>query len=112
MNKEELLKNLFQLSKEEILDIGEIINGYKERVNKSPKDTLLMRCMFMAGFHKTSEMYNRFNITKDNKLVQALNYETTNIKGYLELKSKLNIDDDLFNKILQELESNNDSINI
>lgn len=109
--KEEVLKNLFQLSKEEILDIGEIINGYKERIKKSPKDTLLMRCVFMAGFHRMTEMYQKFNTTKDSYLSHALNYETANIKAYLELKSKLNIDYELFNKILQELENGNNENN-
>lgn len=104
MNKEEVLKNLFQLSKEDILDIYEIINGYKERVNKSCKDTLLMRSVFMAGYHSTKEYYKTNNITKDNILATCLNYETTNIKAYLDIKRILNIDDELFNKILNELE--------
>lgn len=104
MNKEKLLKNLFQLPKEDILDIFEIINGYKERVNKSRKDTLLMRSVFMAGYHSIKEYYKINNITKDNMLANCLNYETTNIKAYFEIKRILNIDDEIFNKILSELE--------
>ena len=104
MNKEEVLKVLFQLSKEDILDIGEIIKGYKERINKSPKDTLLMRCMFMAGFHRTIEFYEKLSITKDGYLASALNYETKNIDSYLTLKKELNIDDDMFIRIIKELE--------
>ena len=104
MNKEEVLKNLFQLSKDDILDIFKIINGYKERVNKSKNDSLLMRCMFMRGYHSTKEFYKANKITKDNMLASALNYETTNIKAYLKLKNILNVDDEIFNKILKELE--------
>ena len=103
MNKDEVLKNLFQLPKEDILDIWEIINGYKTRVNKSGKDTLLMRCMFMAGYHSTTEYYITNKITKDDMLSNALNYETTNIKAYLKIKKIFNIDDEIFNKILIEL---------
>lgn len=106
MNKEEVLKNLFQLSKEDILDIFEMINGYKERVNKSRKDTLLMRSVFMAGYHSAKEYYKANNVTKDNMLANCLNYETTNIKAYLEIKKILNIDDEIFNKILLEILEN------
>lgn len=103
MDKEDVLKQLFKLSKDDILDIFEIINGYKERVNKSKKDTLLARCVFMAGYHKVSSFYKINKITKDNKLASALNYDTTNIKAYLKLKEILNIDDDTFTKILEEI---------
>ena len=104
MNREEILKNLFQLPKNDILDILKIINGYKERVNKSRNDTLIMRCLFMKGYHSTKEFYKEKGITKDNMLANALSYETTNIKAYLELKRIFNISDEMFNKILLELE--------
>lgn len=103
MDKEGVLKQLFKLSKDDILDIFEIINGYKERVNKSKRDTLLTRCVFIDGYHKVSDFYKINNITKDNMLANALNYETTNIKAYLKLKDILNIDDDTFTKILEEI---------
>lgn len=67
MNKEEVLKQLFQLPKNDILDIFEIINGYKERVNKSKKDTLLVRCVFMKNYHSIKEFYEKNKITKDRK---------------------------------------------
>lgn len=109
MTKEEILKELFQLPKDDILDILEIINGYKGRTNKSDKDTLLMRCIFMKGYHNTREFYKKIKITKDNSLASALNYETSNIKAYLKLKNFLNIDDEIFKKIIEELErSDND----
>lgn len=104
MSKEEVLNQLFQLSKEDILDIFKIINGYKERINKGSKDTLLMRNLFMSGYHSAKEFYTFNNITKDNMLAIALNYETNNIKAYLKLKKMLNIDDEMFNKIILELE--------
>lgn len=106
MNKEEVLKELFQLPKDDLLDIFEILNGYKVRINKSKsnKDTLLMRCIFMKGYHNIREFYKKIKITKDNSLALALNYETSNIKAYLKLKNILNIDDEIFNKILSELE--------
>ena len=75
MNKEEILKNLFQLPKDDILDILEIINGYKEN-----------------------------EITKDDMLASALNYETTNIKAYLKLKNILHISSSIFKKIIEELQ--------
>lgn len=104
MNKEEVLKQLFQLPKDDILDILKIINGYKERVNKSRNDTLIMRCLFMKGYHSTKEFYKEKGITKDNMLASALCYETTNIKAYLELKRIFNIDNEMFNKVLSEIE--------
>lgn len=103
MDKEEVLKQLFQLPKDDILDIFEIIKGYKERVNKSFKDTLLMRSVFMNGYHSSKEFYTLNNITKDNMLANALNYETSNIKAYLKLKELLNINDEIFRKILLQL---------
>lgn len=109
MNKEEVLKQLFQLSKDDILDIFKIINGYKERVNKSRNDTLIMRCLFMKGYHSTKEFYKEKGITKDNMLASALSYETTNIKAYLELKRIFNIGDEMFNKVLLELEQGSDN---
>lgn len=41
---------------------------------------------------------------KDKSLAVALNYESMNIKAYLELKRVLNIDDEIFNRIILELE--------
>ena len=104
MTKEEILKELFLLPSEDILDILEIINGYKERLNKSGKDTLLMRMVFVSGLHSIKEYYLKYNLTKDKSLANALNYETTNINDYLKLKQMLYITDLLFLKILFELE--------
>ena len=101
--KENVLKELFQLSQEDILDIQKIINGYTQRIHKSSKDTLLMRSMFMAGYHSTKEFYDKNGITKDHNLASALNYETTNISAYLTLRVLFNIDDELFVRILDEI---------
>lgn len=98
------LKCLFGLPKEDILDILEVINGYKTRANKSDKDTVLMRCVFMNGYHSMKEFWQEYNITKDQALAIALNYESVNIKAYLKLKNILNIDDFTFKKILNEIE--------
>lgn len=106
MTKKEILKELFQLPKDDILDVLEIINGYKERVNKSKKDTLLMRYLFIKGYHNSQEFYKENKITKDSMLASSLNYETTNIGAYLKLKNILDIDDEMFNKILKEIEEN------
>ncbi len=103
MDKKEVLQELFQLPKDDILDIFDIIKGYKERLNKSCKDTLLMRSVFMNGYHSSKEFYTVNNLTKDNMLSNALNYETTNVKAYLKLKELLNIDDEIFRKILLQL---------
>lgn len=106
MNKKEILKELFQLPKDDILDVLEIVNGYKERVNKSKKDTLLTRCLFIEGYHNSQEFYKENEITKDNMLASALNYETTNIRAYLKLKNILDIDNEIFNKILKKIKEN------
>ena len=53
--KENVLKELFQLSQADILDIGKIIKGYAERMHKSSLDTLLMRCIFMNRYHSIKE---------------------------------------------------------
>lgn len=107
MNKEEILKYIFQLPKDDILDTYEIINGYKERVNKSKKDTLLMRCVFIKGYHSIKEFLKEYKQTKDTSFAKSLDYEASNIKTYLKLKNILHIDDELFNKILLELEGVN-----
>ncbi len=111
MNKEEVLKELFQLPKDDLLDIFEILNGYKERTNKSGKDTLLTRCIFMKGYHNAREFYKEIKITRDNSLASALNYETSNIKAYLKLKNILNIDDEIFKKIIEEIEGSDSNVN-
>lgn len=103
MNKEEVLKQLFLLSKEDISDIYEILNGFKERINKASKDTLLARCVFIKGYHRTSEFYEKNNFTKDTMYAKALNYETKNIDAYITLKNILEINNDIFLKILNEL---------
>lgn len=108
MNKEEVLKELFMLPKEDILDIECIIKGYRERVNKSSKDTLLARCLFASGYHNTKEFYEKHNITKDEAMAQALGYGTTNVKTYLELKRIFNIDDIIFSKVLEEAGGSNE----
>ena len=64
MNKEEILKQLFKLPKEEILDIFEILNGFKTRTNKANKDTLLARCVFIKGYHRTIEFYKKIILQK------------------------------------------------
>lgn len=104
MNKHEVLKELFQLPKDEILDIFEIINGYKTRVNKSKKDKLLMRCVFMRGYYSIKDFLKDYKQTKDTSFAKALDYETWDIKVYFKLKNILNIDDELFEKIIRELE--------
>ena len=104
MNKEDVLKQLFKLPKEEILDIYEILNGFKTRTSKANKDTLLARCVFIKGYHRTIEFYKKNNFTKDDMYASALNYETKNIDAYLKLKHILEIDDDMFMEILKEVE--------
>jgi hypothetical protein len=104
MNKEEVLKNLFKLSQNEILDIFEILNGYKVRIKKSKKDTYLMRQVFANGYHNMNEYYKDFNITKDNSLASILNYDSKNIKDYITLKNKLNLNMEDIEIIMQEIE--------
>ncbi len=103
-NKHEVLKNLFQLPKDDILDIFEIINGYKTAVNKGKPDTLLMRQIFVAGYHSMGEFYKNNKFTRDCKFSNALSYNTMNINAYLKLKNVLHIDNMTFDNILNELE--------
>ena len=104
-DKHEVLKNLFQLSKDDILDIFEIINGYKTAVNKRKPDTLLMRQVFVAGYHSMGEFYKNNNFTRDCNFSDALSYSTININAYLKLKNVLHIDNVTFDNILNELET-------
>ena len=108
MNKEEVLKQLFQLSKEDILDVLKILEGYIHRLNKSGKDTLLARSMFASGYHNTKELQEKFNITKDNSLIQALSNEIVNIKTLNILRKEFNIDNETFIEIVNELGGNNE----
>ena len=100
MNKEEILKELFKLSQREIIDIYETLNGYKNAISRSGKDNLLLRCVFINGYRSTKEFYNEYNLTKDSAIATALFDGCNSLKVYLELKEKLNIDDDTFLKIL------------
>lgn len=104
-DKHEVLKTLFQLPKEDILDIFNIINGYKTAVNKRKPDTLLMRQIFVAGYHSIGEFYKNNNFTRDCNISDALDYGTININAYLKLKNILHIDNMTFDNILNELET-------
>ena len=103
MEKRCVLKSLFELPQEDILDVLKILNGFKERIHKSKKDTLLARCVFVEGYHSIRDFYKAINTTKDSNIGSALNYETTNIKAYLKLKDFLSIDDYTFSDILDEI---------
>lgn len=109
MTKKQILKQLFLLPKEDIMDISKILKGYEERINKSNKDTLLMRMMFASGYHSTKEFYNKNNITKDNSLATALNYDTKNIETYIKLKKIFDIDNNTFLNILEVLGGSDES---
>lgn len=103
MNKEEVLKQLFLLPREDILDIYEIINGYKSSTKKSKKDTMGLRSVCMAGFHSTEEFYKRFGLTKDCAIAKlVIRGQAFNIKTFLELKEILNFDDDMLLKIIKD----------
>lgn len=103
MEKKYILNALLKLPQSDILDILEILNGYKGRVNKSKKDNLLVRCVFMNGYHSIKEFYKAINATKDTSIGSALNYEATDIRTYLKLKDFLSIDDYTFSDILDEI---------
>lgn len=105
MNKREILDRIFELSQEEILDICEILNGYKKRINCSKKDTRLMRCMFVAGYHNTTEFTEKNEITKDSTLYKALSNDISNVKVLCELFDILKIDDYNKVRIINELGS-------
>lgn len=103
MSKEEVLKNLFLLSREDILDISKIIDGYKSSTNKSKKDELSLRNVFMAGYHSTSEFYKAFGLTKDHSISKLIaSGQAFNVKTFLELQKMLGFDDEMLIKILKE----------
>ena len=103
--KHDMLHTMFlELSKESLLDIYEILNGYKERINKSKKDTLLARCMFASGYHNTKEVQNILNTTKDSSEIKALSNDVCNIKTLNTLRHTFDIDNDTFIKIIKEIE--------
>lgn len=101
--KKYILNALLQLPQSDILDILEILNGYKGRINKSKKDTLLVRCVFAAGYHSIKEFFKAINATKDSNIGRALNYGAIDIRTYLKLKDFLSIDDYTFGAILDEI---------
>lgn len=103
MSKEQVLKEIFNLSSQDILDILDILNGYKERINKSKKDTTLARCMFAKGYHSTKEFMNSLNITKDDSLSKALTNEISSLKTLSKLVRIFNIDDETIIKIVKEI---------
>lgn len=103
MNKEEVLKQLFLLPKEDILDILEIINGYKCCINKSKKDTISLRSVCIAGYHSTNEFYKKHNITKDHAIAKlVVSGQCFNVKTFLELQKMLNFDDEMLLRIIKE----------
>lgn len=106
MNKQQVLKELFLLPQEDIIDICNILYGYECTVNKSKKDNFATRLLYMNGYHSLKEFYEKFNLTKDeavSKLVSCGN--ASNIKTYLKLKKMLNLDDEMFCKLLSNVES-------
>ncbi len=86
---EEIIKQIFDLDKEDILKIGEIINGYKETVNKSGKNNILIKKMYASGKYLTIKDFLYENkITKDHHYVKIL----------FEKNNRFDIDDLLFFK--------------
>lgn len=105
-NKYDILHKMFlELSDESLLDIYEILSGYKERVNKTKKDTLLARCMFASGYHNTKEVQKTLNVTKDSAEIKALSNNVFNIKTLDKLRHTFDIDNDTFVKIVKEIGS-------
>ncbi len=101
MDKDAVLKNIFKLDQEDILDIEKVIHGYRSTINKCNNDTLLLRCLFAKGYHSTKEFYETIEITKDNSLSTTIFGKTDNLKSFLKLKELLDIDDNLFLEILR-----------
>lgn len=105
MNKNEILKNLFLLPREDILDILEVINGYKSSTNRSTKDKLGLRAIFMAGYHSTEEFYKAFNLTKDCSIAKlVVRGQAFNIKTFFKLQEMLGFSDEMLLEILKEVE--------
>lgn len=100
--KEEILKKLFLLPKEDILDILKILQGFEHRLNKSKNDSLLARCMFASGYHSTKEYQKMKGITKDHSLSVALTDKIINISTLNELRKDFNIDNEMIIKIISE----------
>lgn len=104
--KKEVLRQLFLLNQEDILDIYEILHGYKCSVNKSKNDSFATRLVYMNGYHSLQEFYKKFNLTKDDSIAEIVSRATANIsnvKSYLRLKNMLDLDDVLFLKLLSKI---------
>ena len=106
MNKQQVLKELFLLQQEDIIDIYNILNGYNCTVNKSKRDNFATRLVYMNGYHSLKEFYKNFNFNRDEsvaKLVSSGN--SSNIKTYIKLKKMLMLDDEMFCKLLSSVEN-------
>lgn len=103
--KNNILRTMFlNLSQESLLDICEILNGYRGRIHKAKKDTTLARCMFAYGYHNTKEFMDLLNLTKDRSEIEALSNNVHSIGVLNKLRHAFNIDDTTFVKIVREIE--------
>ena len=102
MNKEEVIKLLVQLDKEELLEIANCIHNYDMMTNKSKKDNLYIRYASFRNYHSLSQFYEKNHITKDNTLATTLKGENDSLSNSFKLKQMLNIPDDLFINYIEQ----------
>lgn len=104
-NKEEIVKLIVDLTKEEIVELTNNLNNLVKMMNKST-DTLFLRYIGLRGYHTISDFWNKNGITRDSTLDHTIKNETDSLKAYFKLKDILKIDDKTFdNFIKNKLES-------
>ena len=104
-NKEEIVKSIATLTKEEIVELTNNLNNLVKMLNKST-DTLFLRYIGLRGYHTINDFWNKNGITRDSALDHTIKNENDSLKAYFKLKNILEIDDETFsNFIKNKLES-------
>ncbi len=99
-NKEETIKMIVKLSKEEIVELTNNLNNLVKMMNKST-DTLFLRYIGLRGYHTISDFWNKNGITRDSTLDHTIKNETDSLKAYFKLKDILDIDDETFDNFIK-----------
>jgi hypothetical protein len=100
--KEEVIKLLVQLDKEELIEIANCIRNYDMMTNKSKKDNLYIRYAAFRNYHSLSQFYEKNHTTKDSSLSNTLRGENDSLYNSVKLKRMLNIPNDLFMNYMEQ----------
>ena len=110
MNEKKVLKIILkELNFEQVKEVIDILEWYVKWVNRTGKDTLTAKYMFINGYKNINDFVEKTKLPAhrcDTTLGQAIAHNTNNIKSYFKLKEILEIDDDDFIEILKEVGNN------